>query len=513
MFGCSVKVMLKWAVNNGSVRSAYLPLTAADGLTATPTSNSPLVATPHVSSRRTLSVLRRQRLKRKASSVKELIENYADDKSEGLKWNVDQEREKQDASQKERPGNCFHASTPLSQQTCSRLADDKWHTSHWLYLQDNDLKVERSHSTRSPSSNGKRHYSRTLPTFEVEYSPSGGQDVYHQQQGGQAKAVVPGPILALRGVVDIPDSYFKKPRYLDRVELKNNNDSIEWQKLVNDKTIRMEENEHVALETKALQINSNLQTQNKQIVPSIMDGNNSLSSSRIGDVTLERMIDAILESTRKERKPLTKRYQIMSPTYTAADDPASDLQEIWEDNNNFGEDYYRLYQGEMEECGTVQIYNNLNQEEWKRASGGKANYQEGLRKKSLFKEEFVENEPTPLKRRRTDIDSIRKKYIGLSSASRKWQRQPAVRRNRRRLTQLTDSLRNSAQRLLGKELLGEAEGVTQSEGKKGEGNHSPENLSPDSGHNSGSEYENEEELLIDDRRELLSELKTPTPNR
>jgi len=134
----------------------------------------------------------------------------------------------------------------------------------------------------------------TLPTFEAEYSPNA--------------TVIPGSLIALRGV-GIPDSYFEKPRYLEQKDLP-----------------------HPA-------------------PPAA--GQTTLSSSQMGDVTLERMIDAILESNRKVlpnarqphlRKPrqhLRQRHrqqvlrsshshaQVPSPTYRPAFDPASDLCEYW----------------------------------------------------------------------------------------------------------------------------------------------------------------------------------------
>lgn len=119
-------------------------------------------------------------------------------------------------------------------------------------------------------------YASTLPTFDVEYSPCN---------------IVPGPILALRGMgVGIADSYFEKPmgRYMNTTKKKQPKEEED-----------------------------------------------TLSSSRMGDMTLERMIDAILESARKESKPTKPNHKlntcyIMSPTYTAADDPASDLNEFWD---------------------------------------------------------------------------------------------------------------------------------------------------------------------------------------
>lgn len=132
----------------------------------------------------------------------------------------------------------------------------------------------------NPQPQKPSQYASTLPTFDVEYSPCN---------------IVPGPILALRGMgVGIADSYFEKPmgRYL------NNN-------------------------------------KKKPPTCPLPPEEESLSSSKMGDMTLERMIDAILESARKESKPTKPNHklntcQIMSPTYTAADDPASDLNEFWD---------------------------------------------------------------------------------------------------------------------------------------------------------------------------------------
>ncbi|XP_017156626.2 uncharacterized protein LOC108165086 [Drosophila miranda] len=142
-------------------------------------------------------------------------------------------------------------------------------------------------------------YASTLPTFEAEYSPSA--------------AIIPGPLLALRGM-GIPDSYFEKPRYL---------------------------------ELKPLPLPLPVPQ-----APATKSGQTTPSSSQMGDVTLERMIDAILESTRKAPAPRQPRQRLRqrhrhhplssttsssaaaaaathSPTYRPAFDPASDLCEYW----------------------------------------------------------------------------------------------------------------------------------------------------------------------------------------
>ncbi|XP_002022896.2 uncharacterized protein LOC6597765 [Drosophila persimilis] len=149
-------------------------------------------------------------------------------------------------------------------------------------------------------------YASTLPTFEAEYSPSA--------------AIIPGPLLALRGM-GIPDSYFEKPRYLEQKPL-------------------------------PLPLPLPLPMPVPQ-APATKSGQTTLSSSQMGDVTLERMIDAILESTRKAPAPRQPRQRLRqrhrhhplssttssaaaaaaaathSPTYRPAFDPASDLCEYW----------------------------------------------------------------------------------------------------------------------------------------------------------------------------------------
>lgn len=154
--------------------------------------------------------------------------------------------------------------------------------------------------------NNPVNYATTLPTLEVEYSPCG---------------PIPGPILALRGL-GIADTYFDKPRYLPHNK--------------SDETI-------IQTKPSSKITNSTFHSQKhtRRSLNSIRDDTASLSSSKMGDQTLERMIDAILESTRKEKKPMKFARQsnnqpcvVMSPTYTPAEDPANDLSEFWIDTQN-----------------------------------------------------------------------------------------------------------------------------------------------------------------------------------
>lgn len=157
--------------------------------------------------------------------------------------------------------------------------------------------------TPIPSSHGrKRHrppqYASTLPSFDIEYSPT------------------EAPFFAMRGIAD---SYYENPRYLNNAE-----DAPPLKRAKAQPTSppnpRFKENNY-----KRRNLGSNFNNNDQ-----------SLSSSLLGDTALEQMIDAILESAKKE-KPTPKatrrilpkrRISNDTPTYTAADDPASDLKKF-----------------------------------------------------------------------------------------------------------------------------------------------------------------------------------------
>ncbi|XP_017013769.2 uncharacterized protein [Drosophila takahashii] len=241
----------------------------------------------------------------------------------------------------------------------------------------------------------------TLPTFEAEYSPNA--------------AVIPGSLIALRGV-GIPDSYFEKPRYLEQKPLP-----------------------HPA-------------------VPAPVSAQTTLSSSQMGDVTLERMIDAILESNRKghlrqPRQHLRQRHrqqvlrsshsqsaiQTHSPTYRPAFDPASDLCEYWKSpsrRDSLPADGFE----EREVCSPA---SNLNPH------------------------------PNP-------SQSLGKRH------SLQLRRQRVVRRKRKITTKISSSVRQSAQKLLAAARSGSGVPSHRSSQKR-------RHISPDSGHNSTSDCELEEE--------------------
>lgn len=284
--------------------------------------------------------------------------------------------------------------------------------------------------------NVPNNYATTLPTFDVEYSPCG---------------LIPGPLIALRGV-GLPDSYFEKPRYITPLPKKN--------------VTKLFENCTYNIETQSKP------SENPLKCPIFME-ESTLSSTKMGDETLERMIDAILESNRKERKTLKgqkppQQQGNMSPTYTPAEDPASDLQEMWDTETA-----------------------NYRQKEQK--------FRARLTKKTLFKEREV---CTPRLQSTLDSGQLR--------------RQGGLRR-KRKITQITASVKNSAQKLLNKashvqtSLLHSHNLNRVFEEELIHDDIHPcklmRNLSPDSGHNSSSEYEENEhdstfELITDDNKTL-----------
>ncbi|KAH8289634.1 hypothetical protein KR054_008460 [Drosophila jambulina] len=256
-------------------------------------------------------------------------------------------------------------------------------------------------------------YACTLPTFEAEYSPTA--------------AVIPGPLIALRGM-GVPDSYFEKPRYLEQ---------------------------------KPLPHPAPLQEQQQQQAQST-----TLNSSQMGDVTLERMIDAILESNRKappskvrpprQRQPrqhlrqqqqMRHRQQLLratsgsgisgthSPTYRPAFDPASDLCEYWKSPS---------------------------------------------RRDSLPADGFEERE---VRSPQATAQSQSQSQSKSKSLQLQLRRQRVVRRKRKIATKISSSVRQSAQKLLAAARSGAIPPPAKMQ----------RHISPDSGHNSTSDCELEED--------------------
>ncbi|XP_058835219.1 uncharacterized protein LOC131692276 isoform X2 [Topomyia yanbarensis] len=163
-------------------------------------------------------------------------------------------------------------------------------------------------------------YASTLPSFDIEYSPCGVKNV---------------PFLALRGL-GLADSYFENPgRYFHDEQPPAAKRAKPFatpapvlgkpEPALTPLSSRLSELRFSKISFKR---QANINNNNNQIYH---DEEPSLNSSEMGDITLDKMIDAILESAKKDKIPKrsssvkSKQAKLPSPTYTPADDPASDL--------------------------------------------------------------------------------------------------------------------------------------------------------------------------------------------
>ncbi|XP_061400090.1 uncharacterized protein LOC133335809 [Musca vetustissima] len=167
------------------------------------------------------------------------------------------------------------------------------------------------------------NYATTLPKFEEEYSPN---------------SMFTGQELALRGL--LPDPFMAKRRYFSTPEV-----------------ARQQEVKQIA--PKALPKKRKLEFDFLAIAQEEEEGTKvcaknttGILSNRMGDQTLDNLIDAILDSARKEEKKkktnftLRKRALmknqvatvndfILSPSYAAGDDPCSDLSFLGVEKKSF----------------------------------------------------------------------------------------------------------------------------------------------------------------------------------
>lgn len=263
------------------------------------------------------------------------------------------------------------------------------------------------------------NYAPTLPTFDVEYSPC---------------ALIPGPLIALRGV-GIPDSYFEKPRYITPFQNKNVTDPIK--NFTNNIKMYSKPNK------------------NPLKCPIYVE-ESTLSSTQMGDSTLERMIDSILDSNCKNRKCFkpqkpSQEQKRMSPTYTPAEDPANDLQEVWDPEK-------ARYRQKEKKIRT------------------------GLTQKSLF-----------------NGREVCSPQLQLTQEPGQLRRQGGLRR-KRNISQITANVMSSAQKLLSKASHTQTplfhshklRKVVGSKLEQDEIHPHKQHLSPDSGHNSSSDFEENE---------------------
>lgn len=192
-------------------------------------------------------------------------------------------------------------------------------------------------------------YASTLPTFDVEYSPCG---------------AAPQPILAKAAkntVSTITDSLFNQPRYFQEplpatkrlkfspggmTPLSSRLSELRFSKGFKGpssaKKARTTKTDVSSLDEHSNNNNNDKINKNQNIkkLPATDASDVSLSSSAMDDTALDKMLDAILESARKDRPSIVRNLvpnkiqvamqvsSLDSPTYTAAEDPASDLNKF-----------------------------------------------------------------------------------------------------------------------------------------------------------------------------------------
>ncbi|XP_055595620.1 uncharacterized protein LOC129746143 isoform X2 [Uranotaenia lowii] len=167
-------------------------------------------------------------------------------------------------------------------------------------------------------------YASTLPTFDIEYSPCGVKNV---------------PFLSIRGL-GLGDSYFDNPgRYFheDQPAPKRHKTFLAPAAPPAEKS----EPSLTPLSSRLSELRFSKISFKRNAEPKTLNNNqifndeeSSLNSSEMGDITLDKMIDAILESAKKDRlvpsrpkrsSSVKSKQSNLSPTYTPAEDPAADL--------------------------------------------------------------------------------------------------------------------------------------------------------------------------------------------
>lgn len=213
-------------------------------------------------------------------------------------------------------------------------------------------------------------YASTLPTFDIEYSPFGLRhkpflDTYYNQPRYITPQVVPrqqqpeeedeeeeyvAPASKKPKIVHSQKAKAKSPSEPPMTPLTHRLNDVA---MCDSTPAKMSSNQKRPRKFFFMNNNNN---NNSSSITKLNDDEESPTSADVGDLTLDHMIDAILESARKEpTRKITSRRRFScnfkldkpkqleefkshfgrvkepstfeSPTYTAADDPASDLQE------------------------------------------------------------------------------------------------------------------------------------------------------------------------------------------
>lgn len=191
-------------------------------------------------------------------------------------------------------------------------------------------------------------YATTLPTFDVEYSPCGVAATATTTKTTRSMAP---PTL---NSITVTDSYFNQPRYFQeplpaskRLKFSPSGMTPLSTRLSELRFSKISFKRGQSMVNKSKEMTASTTVMAKCMAPpsSTVVVDESLSSSALNDTALDKMIDAILESARKERPSNVRNLavrkvhlaigsnggggghtiQTESPTYTAAEDPASDL--------------------------------------------------------------------------------------------------------------------------------------------------------------------------------------------
>lgn len=207
----------------------------------------------------------------------------------------------------------------------------------------NAITRNRSKSTKH---GGTRQYASTLPTFDVEYSPCGAATA------ATTTTMTPSTL----NTITVTDSYFNQPRYFQeplpaskRLKFSPSGMTPLSTRLSELRFSKISFKRGQSMASKCSKNNNSEQIANSKSIMappvSTVASDESLSSSALDDTALDKMIDAILESARKERPSIVRNLAVRkvhlaigsnggagahashseSPTYTAAEDPASDL--------------------------------------------------------------------------------------------------------------------------------------------------------------------------------------------
>ncbi|XP_019893679.1 uncharacterized protein LOC101897066 [Musca domestica] len=182
-------------------------------------------------------------------------------------------------------------------------------------------------------------YATTLPKFEEEYSPN---------------AMFTGQQLALRGL--LPDPFMVNRRYFTTPQVMEQEvKQISSSSSSSASASSLPQKRKLELDFLAIAQEQEQQENISSAPKEDLKNNTGILSNRMGDQTLDNLIDAILDSARKEEKKKKPRKStfnlrrrtllknqvdtvndlILSPSYAAGDDPCSDLSFLGGETKTF----------------------------------------------------------------------------------------------------------------------------------------------------------------------------------